>query len=158
MVTSGAKRSTPEEEIRAFSDRLNQLLDARGFAAKGKGRQVELAKRYDLTQKGVRKWVEGEGLPETARMMQIARDLQCNFQWLAQGTGPRDVDPSAYSPEMELLQRMESAPAETRTLIELALMSDSDMQSSSLSPSLKGLIGFVKQQIKEEASRGKPQN
>lgn len=142
----------------AFSERLNELLDQRNFSEKNRGRQVDLAKKYGLVQQSVGKWLKGEGMPKTTQMIKIARDFRCNFEWLALGTGPRDADPLVYSPHMELLQRMESAPAETRKLIELALMSDSDLQATSLSPSLKGLVGFVKQQIREESQRGgKPQ-
>ncbi|MFN7155066.1 MAG: hypothetical protein ACK4OE_15385 [Acidovorax sp.] len=147
-----------DEEAIAFADRLNALLDARRFDEKGKGRQVALAKKYGITQASTRKWLEGFGFPKTAQMMRIARDFDCTFEWLALGTGPRDTDPLSYSPHMELLQRMETASPETRKLIELALMSDSDLQATNLSPSLKGLVGFVKQQIREEGQRGgKPQ-
>ena len=150
MVTTDKKRPTEDEEVQAFSDRLNELLDARNFPAKGKGRQVELGKRYSLTQKAVRKWVEGEGLPETVRLIQIARDFGCNFEWLATGVGPRDADASSYGPLAELSRRIESAPPETVRLIELALMPETDLEQTRLSPSLKGLIGFVKQQIRAE--------
>lgn len=150
MVTNPARRPSAEQELLLFSERLNELLDSRGFPAKGKGRQVELGKRYELTQKAVRKWVEGEGLPETVRLIQIARDFHCNFEWLAMGTGPRDADPAHSTPEAELARRLESAPAETVKLVELALMSHTDLEKTTLSPSLKGLIGFVKQQIRGE--------
>lgn len=147
-----------DEEAIAFSDRLNALLDARRFDEKGKGRQVALAKKYGITQASTRKWLEGFGFPKTAQMMRIARDFECTFEWLALGSGTRDAEPAAHSAHLELLKRMETAPSETRKLIELALMSDSDLQATNLSPSLKGLVGFVKQQIREEGQRGgKPQ-
>lgn len=95
-------------------------------------------------------------MPKTTQMMRMARDFQCNFEWLALGTGQRDADPSAQGPHMELLRRMETADPETRLLIELALMNTADLQATQLSPSLKGLVGFVKQQIKEERKRGVP--
>lgn len=147
-----------DKEAHAFSDRLNELLDAHEFERKGRGRQVALAKKYGVTQASTRKWLEGMGFPKTSQMIQIARDFRCNFEWLALGSGLRDADPAAYSPHMELLGRMESASAETRALIELALLPDSDLQASALSPSLKGLIGFLKQQIKDEGQRGAPKN
>lgn len=139
-----------DNENAAFSQRLNDLLDARGFAAKNYGRQKELAKKYDLVQQSVGKWLNGDGMPKTTQMMAIARDFGCNFEWLALGTGPRDADASSYGPLAELHRRIESAPPETVRLIELALMPETDLEQTSLSPSLKGLIGFVKQQIRTE--------
>ena len=149
MVTTLRPRSSTDEEIQAFSDRLNFLLDSRGFTPKGKGRQVELAKTFDLTQKAVRKWVEGEGLPETVRQIQIAREFRCNFEWLALGTGPMDADPATQGHQAELARRMERADSGTVKLIELALMAESELEKTELSPSLRGLIGFVKQQVRE---------
>jgi Helix-turn-helix len=155
MVTSN-KTLEKQQEDQAFSDRLNELLDARQFALKGRGRQVELGKKYGLTQKAARKWVEGEGMPETIRMIQLARDFRCNFEWLALGTGPRDPDPSVYSPAAELIRRMETATPETRRLIELALMSETDLEQTALTPSLKNMVGFIKQQIREEQKVEQP--
>ena len=140
-----------DEEAVKFSERLNELLDARGFEQKGMGRQVALAKKYDLSQASTRKWLEGMGFPKTSQMAKIARDFLCNFEWLALGAGLRDADATAFSPWTELIRRMDSAPPETVRMIELALMPDADLEKADLSPSLKGLIGFVKHQIREES-------
>lgn len=149
MVTS-SKNAEKQLEDQAFSERLNGLLDAREFTPKGKGRQVELGKKYGLTQKAVRKWVEGEGMPETVRMIQLARDFQCNFEWLALGTGPRDRAEHTVSPYAQLAARLEQASPETVKMVELALLPDADLAAIDLSPSLKGLVGFIKKQIREE--------
>lgn len=139
-----------DDEAGAFAQRLNDLLDARGFAAKNFGRQKELAAKYNLVQQSVGKWLNGDGMPKTSLMMRMARDFSCNFEWLALGTGPRDADPTHSTLEAELARRLECAPPETVKLIELALMSQTDLEKTPLSPSLKGLIGFVKQQIRGE--------
>jgi transcriptional regulator with XRE-family HTH domain len=76
------------EQLRTeFSHRLNKVLDDVGFDAKGSGRQVQLGKAIGLTQKGVRKWLEGEGLPELSRLVQIAVHFNVSFEWLATGRG-----------------------------------------------------------------------
>lgn len=134
----------------AFSERLNELLDARKFAEKGRGRQVELAKKYDLVQQSIGKWLKGEGMPKTTQMIRIARDFKCNFEWLALGTGPRDAECTAPSPHAEIIRRLEMSPPETTTLIELALLEAEELERSPLSPSLKGLVTFLKKQIQEE--------
>jgi transcriptional regulator with XRE-family HTH domain len=154
MVTSLTKKPETEQAWEDFSKRLNELLDARGFTQKGHGRQVKLAEKYKLTQKGVRKWVEAEGMPKTTQLIQLAKDFNCQFEWLATGRGPRDMDPALSGPYAQLMSRIESATPETRTLIELALMSQTDLERTKLTPSLKGLIGYVKQQIGEESTHG----
>lgn len=151
MVTMLTKNAETEHEWQEFSKRFNELLDARDFAPKGHGRQVKLAEMFGLTQKGVRKWVEGEGMPKTTQMIRIARDFKCNFEWLALGTGPRDADQTTPGPYADLVRRLEMSPPETTKLIELALLEEEELERSPLSPSLKGLVTFLKQQLQKEA-------
>lgn len=50
----------------------------------------------------------------------------------------------------QLQHRLIDADPETKKMVELALMSDMDLEQSGLTPSLKNFIGFVKNQIREE--------
>ncbi|WP_423062972.1 LexA family protein [Candidiatus Paracoxiella cheracis] len=79
--------------MKTFSERLNHILDLHGFPRKGKGRQAALAEEFKLTQKGVRKWLEGEGTPKTSRIIEIANRFNVNVEWLISGKG--DVSPNA---------------------------------------------------------------
>jgi len=79
------------DERQAFSDRLNQVLDDQGYPPKGSGRQNRLAKDWGLSQKGVRKWLEGEGVPETTRLIEMAKRYQVSFEWLATGRSNREL-------------------------------------------------------------------
>ena len=79
-------------EKRKFSDRLNQALDRAGFPSKGDGRQNAVGKEFKVTQKGARKWLEGEGIPHTKRLPAIAARLQVTVEWLLTGDGPMDRD------------------------------------------------------------------
>jgi hypothetical protein len=147
---------TPKEtspQLLAFSDRLNELLDARGFAKKGKGRQIKLAEKYELNQKGVRKWVEAEGLPEVTRMIQIALDFGCHFEWLATGRGPRDLAVGETHPHQKLLDRLRTSDAATVALVELALSKDSEQAAKALSPSIKMMVETVKRAIQMEQTK-----
>lgn len=83
-----------QTEKDAFSQRLNNLLDDVGFPAKGAGRQIELAKRYDVTQKGARKWLEGESIPTMIRLSKIAADFGCDIQWLLSGVQSESSAPA----------------------------------------------------------------
>jgi transcriptional regulator with XRE-family HTH domain len=85
--TAGEARSIK----RAFSDRLNQLCDKAQIPPKGKNRQTIVAKRFGVSQKGARKWLEGEGLPTLEKAIEIAEEFGVAVTWLLQG---RDGAPS----------------------------------------------------------------
>lgn len=81
MVTSDTKTS--------FSQRLNVALDEAGVPPKGSGRQIAVAKMFGVSQKGARKWLEGEAIPDTKRLPEIARKLGVQGEWLLTGQGAR---------------------------------------------------------------------
>ncbi|WP_186057736.1 hypothetical protein [Burkholderia gladioli] len=83
------------DERQAFSDRLNLVLDEEGYPPKGSGRHNRLAKDWGLTAKGVRKWVEGEGVPETLRQVEMAKRYGVSFEWLATGRDPTTLKHSS---------------------------------------------------------------
>lgn len=90
------------EQEKRFSERLNKALDEIGVPPKGKGRQTTVAKMFGVSQKGARKWLEAEGMPEPKRLEQIAKKCGVNIEWLWGGRGPmrpksiheaRDIEP-----------------------------------------------------------------
>lgn len=95
-----------ETERVAFSTRLNEALDDMGFPPKGKGRQVEVGKRWGVSQKGARKWLEGEGFPEIDTAIRIAADCKVAFEWLMTGRGPKRL------PEMQTEALVSGLPEE----------------------------------------------
>lgn len=78
-----------QDERKAFAARLNEALDEIQFPMKGYGRQQSLADRMHVSQKGARKWLEGEAMPEQFRVVDLARWLDVNFEWLATGHGAK---------------------------------------------------------------------
>ena len=78
---------TTREHLQAFSDRLNAALDAIHFAAKGKGRQVQLGVNFGVTQKAARKWLEAESIPRMGALKELSEWLQCDIEWLLTGNG-----------------------------------------------------------------------
>lgn len=74
-------------ELSEFAKRLNKLCDLDRLPPKGGGRQLELAKIFGVSQKGARKWLEGEGLPKTSRINEIAAHFGVNSEWLLSGRG-----------------------------------------------------------------------
>lgn len=78
-----------DDQKRAFSERLNEALDDIRFPAKGAGRQGALGAKMGVSQKGARKWLEGEAIPATARIIEPAQWLNVNFEWLAMARGDK---------------------------------------------------------------------
>lgn len=78
------------DERKAFSARLNQALDANEIPPKSQGRQTVVGKMFGVSQKGARKWLEAEAIPETKRLPQIADRLGVSVEWLLTGNHPRD--------------------------------------------------------------------
>ncbi|MDD5271388.1 MAG: helix-turn-helix transcriptional regulator [Methylovulum sp.] len=87
MVTNNEKQE--------FSNRLNLILDKAGVPPKGKGRQGALADVFGVSQKGARKWLEGEAIPETKRItkfIEIYKKYGVTGEWLLYGN-------SDYAPD-----------------------------------------------------------
>lgn len=81
---------SPRED---FAVRLNEACDHIGLPPKHHGRQVAVAKLFGVSQKGARKWLEGEAMPATWRMSEFASKLNCSGEWLFSGRGdPRGSD------------------------------------------------------------------
>jgi transcriptional regulator with XRE-family HTH domain len=75
--------AAPYEE---FADRLRHMLDRADFAP-GRGRTGTLAERYAVSRETARKWLTGLALPELARVIELAKDFDASFEWLATGRG-----------------------------------------------------------------------
>lgn len=84
-----------DNERQAFSERLNKVLDDRKTPPKGAGRQIALATEWEVSQKGARKWLEGEAIPELARLISMATKYGVSFEWLATGRDPTTLLQSA---------------------------------------------------------------
>lgn len=76
-------------ELQAFSRRLNELCDEMGVPPKYHGRQSALAKRFGMSQKGARKWVEGEAFPDWEKLMEICDWGSVRLDWLLRGKEPK---------------------------------------------------------------------
>lgn len=104
LVTSVRRTIEPlvmgdETQHRAdFARRLNELLDGLGVPAKGAGRQVAVGKMFGVSQKGARKWLEGEAIPEAWRIPVMAERLHSTEEYLQWGRGPQRTGGVAESP------------------------------------------------------------
>lgn len=86
LTTFDPMTGSPERD--AFSRRLHEVCDDLKLPA-GHGRQAGLGRLFEVTPKGARKWLTGEGWPEMSMAMRIANKAGVNVLWLLQGTGPK---------------------------------------------------------------------
>ena len=92
-----------QQEKVAFSVRLNEIVaEATDMPEKFKGLQVTLARRFGVSQKASRKWLEGEGFPTTEKCIEIAKWANVHFEWLMTGRGPKYLE-GVQSEASELL-------------------------------------------------------
>lgn len=82
-----------QPDIKAeFAIRLNELCDDKKLPAKYAGRQTALALQFGLSQKGARKWLEGESMPTMETSVKIAIWGECAIEWLLTGRGRKELD------------------------------------------------------------------
>lgn len=110
MVTLGSM-AAQDSELAAFAARLNWLCDRNGVPPKGKNRQAAVAQIFEVSQKGARKWLEGEGWPTRSRMVRIALWAGCTYEWLQTGRGEPFADDRPYDQATtEMVAAMQRLP------------------------------------------------
>lgn len=77
--------------LEGFAGRVNTVCDILRIPPAGKNRQAELGKLFGVSQKAARKWLVGEGFPDTAICIQMALKAEVSFDWLMTGRGPQFV-------------------------------------------------------------------
>ena len=93
-------------ELAEFAQRLNEMCDEGGVPPKGKARQAIVAKLFDVSQKGARKWLEGEGFPSQQKGIQICRHWNVHYDWLMTGRGQKYVTTARPPRKLEIAFRL----------------------------------------------------
>lgn len=99
----------PVESDRSFAkwaksatigERIRWLIESRGY------KQTELAAKMDLTQATISNWITGASRkPNAPSLLKLAAALQCNPQWVIDGTGdPWQMNKMTQESEQELLE------------------------------------------------------
>jgi len=70
--------------LSAFSERLQQAINASSFAKQGQG---VLSAQLGVSRQALRKWLNGKTLPSQTRLPMIANLLKTDLAWLATGIG-----------------------------------------------------------------------
>ncbi|MBA2410296.1 MAG: helix-turn-helix transcriptional regulator [Gammaproteobacteria bacterium] len=74
------------QNIDAFSERISSLIEEAGGADGGVRR---IAQMCGLSEQVIRKWAAGQSDPSRLRLITLARGVNVNLPWLAEGTGPK---------------------------------------------------------------------
>src|SRR5262249_48965797 len=80
LVQNARKRSTPRKRENMRQDRLQEMMNARGFS------QLELAKRAKLSQRQVARYLakgKDRSDPTLGAAAAMAKALNCSLDWLA---------------------------------------------------------------------------
>lgn len=72
-------------DILGFSQRLKEILADKGVAEWG--RQRFLAKKFGVAHPSAKRWLDGTGYPETAKLIAIAEWGNTTIDWLLTGRG-----------------------------------------------------------------------
>lgn len=78
----------------AFSKRLNEALDEKGFAVRGRAQRLKREAKLNISDRAINKWLKAEGLPEHQNLEVLAQFLDVSFNWLAAGQGEKIVKPT----------------------------------------------------------------
>lgn len=93
----------------AFADRLIEICTEKKL--KPHGRQAALGRILKVTQPGVKKWFDGESLPDTDKLIELAIWGEVCFEWLMTGRGPKRIDElyptKAIAHVAEIMQNMD---------------------------------------------------
>lgn len=107
---------TMSNNLQSFARRLNEMLDDVGVPRRG--RLVMLARRYGITHPSAKKWLDGNGYPDTDRLIDLALWGNTSLDWLLTGRGqkhPTDLEVSKdFQDAVELLRQ--ASPEQLSTM------------------------------------------
>lgn len=73
--------------LEGFSQRLKEILADQGLPQWG--RQRFLSKQFNVAHPSAKRWLDGIGFPETAKLAAIAEWSNTSVDWLLTGRGPK---------------------------------------------------------------------
>jgi transcriptional regulator with XRE-family HTH domain len=103
----------------AFSQRLHKAMSDAGHPARGRARY--LSKFFQISDKAAGKWLNGDSIPETSKIPELAKLLGVNSEWLLSGAGDMCNTPKSESDESLdlLLKTLNALKADNKLTDEL---------------------------------------
>lgn len=76
-----------EKERLDFANRLNKVLDEKGYAVRGRAQKVLAETGLEISDRAINKWLKGESIPDHTNLAVLSRFYDVSFDWLATGNG-----------------------------------------------------------------------
>lgn len=92
-------------EAQVFSARFNEALDDYGAPPFSRGRQTYVGKLFKVSPIAARKWMTGEGMPDTKKLPEICLKLHCSVDWLLGMTDVKQAQPAVNDDQAVYLKR-----------------------------------------------------
>lgn len=73
------------KKAESFSQRLKEALDDMGIPERG--RQMLLAREFQISQPSAKRWLDGENFPDTEKIVELATWSKTSTDWLLTGRG-----------------------------------------------------------------------
>jgi transcriptional regulator with XRE-family HTH domain len=83
----------------AFADRLKQMCADKDL--REHGRQAALARLLKISQPAVKKWFDGEALPEMEKLVDLAIWGGVAIEWLVTGRGAKRISGDPYTAQTQ---------------------------------------------------------
>lgn len=121
----------------AFAARLAEICQSKGL--KPHGRQAGLARVLTsldrpITQPAIKKWFDGEALPDMDKFILLATWGGVHLEWLMTGRGPKQINTVYSSDEIYYVaEKMKSMDIEQQRLV-ARLVDATDQQKAAMSP------------------------
>lgn len=79
-----------KEERLKFSERFTEIAKQLGYD--GHGKQTSLARHYNLAQPSVKKWFDGDAMPDFEICVDLCKRSRVHYEWFMTGRGPKSMD------------------------------------------------------------------
>ena len=89
--------NSSESTKEAFAARIHKVLDEMQFSERGRAQRIKREGGFDISDRAINKWLNGESMPDHHNIEALARYLNVNFNWLAAGQG----EPQSPLPEID---------------------------------------------------------
>jgi len=101
--------SDSQQVASGFADRLKTALERSGFPDE-RGRAAIVARKTKASHVAVKKWLDGQGLPDMKHQIVLAQWLNVSINWLSTGQGNMEVInmDSETMALAKMIQRMDS--------------------------------------------------
>lgn len=134
---------TDDDELAAFAQRINEICDEMGVPPKGRARQTNLARQFNVSQKGARKWLEGEGYCAIPMGKRIAAWAGVHFDWLMTGTLPKRPGDPAPPPQPAASPLLAASPRAARIFERLAQLEHTQASPPALYELIENALDLV---------------